>query len=72
MGCFHLFLFYSAAKDVVYKNLLIAFPGMQEKERKALAYRNYVSVAITMVEIAYLPSMSAEKLKSLIHFPISI
>lgn len=50
-------------RKVVIKNLSIAFPHLTQKETIRLAFKNYLSTAITLVEILCLPGMTAEQLK---------
>ncbi len=49
-------------KKVVFKNLKIAFPENDSQSNKKLAFRIYLSFAITLVEILYLPYIKKEKL----------
>lgn len=49
-------------KKVVSNNLKIAFPGNDNQTNKKLAFRIYLSFAITLVEILYLPYIKKEKL----------
>ena len=49
-------------KKVVLDNLKIAFPESDIQTKKKLAFRIYLSFAITLVEILYLPYIKKEKL----------
>lgn len=49
-------------KKVVFNNLKIAFPENDYRTNKKLAFKIYLSFAITLVEIMYLPYMKKEKL----------
>ncbi|HSW55822.1 MAG TPA: lysophospholipid acyltransferase family protein [Ignavibacteriaceae bacterium] len=49
-------------KKVVFNNLKIAFPENDSQTNKKLAFRIYLSFAITLVEILYLPYIKKEKL----------
>jgi len=49
-------------KKVVFNNLKIAFPENSSQTNKKLAFKIYLSFAITLVEILYLPYIKEEKL----------
>jgi Kdo2-lipid IVA lauroyltransferase/acyltransferase len=49
-------------KKVVFNNLEIAFPESDIQTNKKLAFRIYLSFAITLVEILYLPYMKKQEL----------
>ncbi|MCW8804500.1 MAG: lysophospholipid acyltransferase family protein [Ignavibacteriaceae bacterium] len=49
-------------KKIVYKNLKIAFPENDFHANKKLAFKIYLSFAITLVEILYLPYMKKQEL----------
>ena len=49
-------------KKVVFNNLKIAFPENHSQTNKKLAFNIYLSFAITLVEILYLPYIKKEKL----------
>jgi Kdo2-lipid IVA lauroyltransferase/acyltransferase len=49
-------------KKVVFKNLKIAFPENDYQTNKKLAFRIYLSFAITLVEILYSPYLKKEEL----------
>src|SRR4030066_265353 len=49
-------------KKVVFNNLKIAFPENDSQTNKKLAFKIYLSFAITLVEILYLPYIKEEKL----------
>jgi Kdo2-lipid IVA lauroyltransferase/acyltransferase len=55
-------------KDVVQKNLKIAFPELDEGEIKKLAHNTYKNFAITLVEILYSPFITREKMSKMISF----
>ena len=61
---FSFFYFIPIRKKVVLKNLHIAFPENDIVANKKLAYKIYLSFAITLVEILYLPYMSKEDISS--------
>jgi len=53
-------------KKTVFENLNIAFPNKSLKDKKEIAFKSYHSFCLSMVEILVLPSLSEEKVKSLI------
>lgn len=53
-------------KEVTIKNLKIAFPNLSEKEVLDLAYKNYKSIAITLVEILTIPLLTEESIKKIV------
>jgi KDO2-lipid IV(A) lauroyltransferase len=55
-------------KDVVLDNLKHAFPELSENKIKQLAYKNYKSFSITLVEILYMPAMNETEIKKVIIF----
>ena len=60
------FIFYyifRIRRNVVIRNLTIAFPKLNDKEIKSLAIRNYQSIAITFLEIFNLDKLSKEEIK---------
>jgi len=59
---FVFFYFIPIRKKVVFNNLKIAFPENDSQTNKKLAFRIYLSFAITLVEILYLPYIKEEKL----------
>jgi KDO2-lipid IV(A) lauroyltransferase len=59
---FVFFHFIPIRKKVVFNNLKIAFPENDNHSNKKLAFRIYLSFAITLVEILYLPYIKKEKL----------
>lgn len=66
------FLFYyiiPLRKETVISNLKRAFPDLSDKEIRKLAYRNYYSVAVTLIEIMCLPYMKPEQVKNCLHVP---
>jgi len=61
------FIFHDLLKlrrNVVMKNLAIAFPELTEDERKALCRRCYTSSAKTFIEIMALPALEYEEIES--------
>lgn len=52
-------------KDVVIKNLTLAFPEKSSKERKRLAYKNYISIAKTFLEIFNLQKLNKSDIKKI-------
>jgi Kdo2-lipid IVA lauroyltransferase/acyltransferase len=56
-------------KSTVISNLKIAFPQLTVKEIHQLAFNCYYSISITLFEILCLPSLSYEKVKSLMYCP---
>ena len=63
---FSFFYFIPIRKKVVLKNLHIAFPENDIVANKKLAYKIYLSFAITLVEILYLPYMSKEDISAVV------
>ena len=59
---FVFFYFIPIRKKVVFNNLKIAFPENDSQTNKKLAFSIYLSFAITLVEILYLPYIKKEKL----------
>jgi KDO2-lipid IV(A) lauroyltransferase len=53
-------------KKIVIKNLQIAFPENNEITNKKLAFRIYLSFAITLVEILYLPYIRKNDVRNLV------
>ncbi len=53
-------------KETVIDNLLHAFPGYDDKKIRQIAFDNYKSFAITLIEILYMPAMSSEDIKKVI------
>lgn len=53
-------------KKIVIKNLQIAFPENDKVTNKKLAYRIYLSFAITLVEILYLPYIRKNDIRNLV------
>lgn len=51
-------------KKTVFENLNIAFPEISEKEKNKIAYESYLSFAISIVEILYLPWMSDSEMRN--------
>lgn len=63
------FIFYSVLKirrKVVLSNLKTAFPLLSDKEIRSLAYKNYYSFSITILELLLAPYISKEKLHELV------
>lgn len=63
---FIFFYFIPIRKKIVLKNLHIAFPGNDIGTNKNLAYRIYLSFAITLVEILYLPFLKKDDLADVV------
>ncbi|AFH48473.1 Lipid A biosynthesis lauroyl acyltransferase [Ignavibacterium album JCM 16511] len=51
-------------KKTVFENLNIAFPDLSSKEKNKIAFGSYLSFAISLVEILYLPWMKESEMKS--------
>ncbi|GIV46132.1 MAG: acyltransferase [Ignavibacterium sp.] len=51
-------------KKTVFENLDIAFPDLSQKEKNKIAYGSYLSFAISIVEILYLPWMKESEMKN--------
>lgn len=51
-------------KKTVFENLDIAFPNISAIEKKKIAFGSYLSFAISLVEILYLPWMDENQMKS--------
>jgi len=51
-------------KKTVFENLEIAFPNLSASEKKKIAFGSYLSFAISLVEILYLPWMDENQMKS--------
>ena len=60
---FTFFYFIPIRKKIVFKNLNIAFPENDGATNKKLAYKIYLSFAITLVEILYLPYFKKDDLR---------
>ncbi len=52
-------------RDVVLRNLRIAFPNLSEKEIQNIAYKNYISIAITFLELFLVDKLTKEQISSL-------
>ncbi|MDX1700928.1 MAG: hypothetical protein R3250_09940, partial [Melioribacteraceae bacterium] len=50
-------------KKIVHKNLRIAFPNLSESAVKKLAFENYKSLAVTLIEIFSVEKMSKDQIK---------
>ncbi len=57
------FYIFRIRRNVVIKNLSIAFPNLSMSEIKSLALKNYQSIGITFLEIFNLKKMEKEKIK---------
>ncbi len=53
-------------KNVVKKNLSLAFPDLSDKQINKLAYRNFYSIGISFLEIVALPYSSLDEVSSLV------
>lgn len=51
-------------KKTVFENLDIAFPNISKNEKTKIAFRSYLSFAISLVEILYFPWMDKNQMKS--------
>ncbi|MEJ5261622.1 MAG: lysophospholipid acyltransferase family protein [Ignavibacterium sp.] len=51
-------------KKTVFDNLNIAFPNLSNSEKKKIAFGSYLSFAISLVEILYLPWMTETEMKN--------
>lgn len=63
------FIFYHfipIRKNVVIKNLNIAFPNLSKKEIKRLTKKSYINLFIVLIEILYLPYLNKEELENLV------
>ncbi len=54
-------------KNVVVENLKRAFPEKDEKEIEKLAFKNYVNVALTFLELLYASKITKEELEKIVH-----
>jgi len=54
-------------KEVVLKNLKIAFPELNDVEIRKLAKKTYKNLFIVLVEILYLPHLKKEEIENLVH-----
>lgn len=61
---FTFFYFIPIRKKIVLKNLHIAFPENDSDTNRKLAYRIYLSFAITLVEILYSPYLNKDDLRN--------
>jgi len=64
------FVFYNfipIRKEIVKKNLKIAFPDLQSSELKRLTKKIYKNLFIVLVEILYLPSLKKEEIENLVY-----
>lgn len=64
------FLFYNLIplrKDIVIKNLRIAFPDYSENRIQQLAHDIYYNIAISIIEIFCLPYLDANKVKAMVY-----
>ena len=60
---FIFFYIFRIRRNVVIRNLSIAFPKLNDNEINSLALRNYQSIAITFLEIFNLNKLSKEEIK---------
>jgi KDO2-lipid IV(A) lauroyltransferase len=65
---FFFFYILPIRKDVVFDNLIHAFPELTLDEIKKIAYGSYKNFTITLVEILYLPWTTVEQLKKVVQF----
>jgi len=61
---FIFFYFIPIRRNVVFKNLRIAFPDYDENKIKKIAFGSYKSFAITLIEILCLPSINRNDIAS--------
>ncbi|MDP4176192.1 MAG: lysophospholipid acyltransferase family protein [Bacteroidota bacterium] len=54
-------------KETVISNLQKAFPGLSQKEVKKIAYRNYYSFCVTLIEIMCIPRLTPEQVKKMVY-----
>lgn len=59
-------------KEVVFKNIALAFPELSESERTQLVKDIYRSAAITFIEILSLPSLTKEELMGSVSYDIDV
>jgi KDO2-lipid IV(A) lauroyltransferase len=55
-------------KEVVIENLTFAFPNYSKEKIKSIAYQNFKSTCITLVEILSLPWIKKERVDSILSF----
>jgi KDO2-lipid IV(A) lauroyltransferase len=55
-------------KEVVLENLRLAFPEYRKEKIKLIAYQNFISVCITLVEILALPWIKKEQVNNILLF----
>ena len=55
-------------KEVVLENLTFAFPDYDKEKIKDIAYENFRSTCITLVEILYLPWIKKEQVNNILSF----
>lgn len=51
-------------KKTVFENLTIAFPELSQNEKTKIAFKSYLSFAISIVEILYLPWMKESEMRN--------
>jgi len=61
------YYFIPIRKEVVLKNLKIAFPELNDVEIRKLAKKTYKNLFIVLVEILYLPHLKKEEIENLVH-----
>lgn len=65
MLAFIFYYFIPIRKNLVVKNLKIAFPDLDPKSLKKLTYYSYKNLFIVLIEILYLPYLTVDEIKSL-------
>ncbi|MCR4416981.1 MAG: lysophospholipid acyltransferase family protein [Ignavibacteria bacterium] len=64
---FIFYYFIPIRKDLVFKNLKIAFPDLNENETKRIAKKTYQNLFIVLIEILYLPFLEKVEIENLIN-----
>lgn len=64
---FIFYYFIPIRKDLVFKNLKIAFPDLNENETKRIAKKTYLNLFIVLIEILYLPFLEKVEIENLIN-----
>jgi KDO2-lipid IV(A) lauroyltransferase len=63
---FIFYYFIPIRKELVFKNLKIAFPDLTENETKRIAKKTYQNLFIVLIEILYLPFLEKVEIENLI------
>lgn len=64
---FVFYYFIPIRKELVFKNLKIAFPDLNENEIKRIAKKTYQNLFIVLIEILYLPFLEKVEIENLIN-----